>query len=408
MTQRLGGGGLLVGLVLGILLALIGTRILGGRPQTADESTPAQITSAQTVTTASVGVAPIRETLTVTGTVAAVDLLEVTPQLSGLQIRQVRVREGDAVEAGQVLAVLDDATLRAQIRQAEAEVNAAQARVQQQQAALAQAQASLAEAQQNRDRYRALASQGAVSQEELTSRETQALTAREAIGVAQANVQSAEASVRSQQADLERLQTQLGQTTVRAPAAGIVAERFATVGDVSSAADPVFTLIQNNQLELDAEVPQTQLEQIEIGAPVRITSTSDSRLQLQGTVRDISPLVDTDTRTGIVNIGLPASDLLRPGMFLQGAIVTGSRQGLVVPASALLPQQDGRSTVYVLGPDNQVAARPVETGTRLPAEPGGAARVEIISGLQPGEQVVTTGTGYLQDGDTVTVVEEPS
>lgn len=356
------------------------------------------------MTTAAVTSGAVQSALTVTGTVAAVDLLEVTPQISGLQIRQVLVRKGDSVTTGQVLATLDNATLQAEIRQAEAQVKAAEAQVQQQRAVAAQARASFAEAQQNLERYRSLADQGAVSQEELTSRETQALTAQEAVGVAQANVASAEANVRSQQADLERLQTQLSQTTVRAPAAGVIAERLATVGDVSSASEPMLTLIQNNQLELDAEVPQTQLPQIAVGAPVEITSTSDSTLTLQGNVRDIDPLVNADTRTAIVNIDLPPSERLRPGMFLQGRIATGRRQGLVVPATAVLPQPDGQSIVYVLGADNQVSARAIEVGTRLPAVDQ-SAQVEVISGLQAGERVVTTGAGYLQEGDTVTVVD---
>ena len=100
----------------------------------------------------------------------------------------------------------------------------------------------------------------------------------------------AAATVRSQQAAIDRLQTQLNQATVRAPAAGIVAERFANIGDVASTGSPIISLIQNNQLELEAEVPQAQLEQISLGAPVNITSSSDSRIDLQGTVQDINPV----------------------------------------------------------------------------------------------------------------------
>lgn len=402
-----GPKGLLIGLGAGILLALGIGRLMGSsQPETEVPPVPQTQTAAQTVAVAQAQVAPIQTTLMVNGTVSAVDLLEVTPQISGLQIRQLLVREGDSVAAGQSLAILDDTTLQADIRRQEAQVSVAQAQVKQQRAALAQAQATLSEAQQNLERYRSLAEQGAVSQEELTSRQTQAATAREAVGVAQANVESAMANVRSQQAELDRLRTQLAQTVVRAPAAGVVAERRATVGDVSSSSTPVVTLIQNNQLELEAEVPQAQLDQVVVGAPVTITSSSDSRIQLQAAVRSINPLVEADTRTAIVKIGLPPSDLLRPGMFLQGEVVTGRRQGIVVPTDAVLPQADSRNQVYVLGPNNQVSARSVDLGTRLPPQDGQPARVEITQGLQPGESVVTSGAGYLQDGDGVQVVDQ--
>jgi HlyD family secretion protein len=396
----------LIGLGAGVLLTLVGTRLMGGGNAPPAEVTPpaATSTATQTVTTVIAQVGSIQDTLTVNGTVQAVDLLEVTPQVGGLQIRQMLVRDGDSVTAGQPLAVLDTTTLQADIRQEQAQLSVTQAQVTQRQAALAQAQATLAEARQNLSRLQSLAERGAISQQELTRQQTEVLTSQEAVGLAQAEVESAEASVRSQQAAIDRLQTQLNQATVRAPAAGIVAERFANIGDVASTVDPIISLIQNNQLELQAEVPQAQLDRVSLGAPVNITSSSDSRIDLQGSVQDINPVLDSQTRTAIVNIGLPPSGLLRPGMFLRGDIVTSARQGVVVPSTAVLPQQDGDTLVYVLGPDNQAQARSVETGQRLPAQGDQPARVEVVSGLQAGEEVIMTGVGYLQDGDRVEVV----
>lgn len=167
------------------------------------------------------------------------------------------------------------------------------------------------------------------------------------------------------------------------------------------------TLIQNNQLRLVAEVPQTQLDRVAIGAPVAISSTADSRLRLQGTVQSIDPVVNATSRTAQVNISLPGSDLLRSGLFLRGDIRTNSRQGLVIPATALQPQPDGTSLVFVLGEGNQVTARTVELGNRLPTNGDQPAQVEVVQGLQSGEQVVTSGVGFLQDGDIVRIAEQP-
>jgi HlyD family secretion protein len=335
--------------------------------------------------------------------VQAVDLLSISPQASGLQIQQVLVREGDAVAVGQVLAVLDDATLQADLRQAQAQLSVSQAQVTQRQASLAQAQANLAEAQQNLERLRALAAQGAISQQELTRQQTQTTTAQQAVGLARAEVDSTRAGVQSQQAVLERLQTQLSQTAVRSPVAGVVAERRANVGDVASPGNPIVTLIQNNQLKLVAEVPQTQLDRLAVGASVAVSSTADSRLRLQGTVQSIDPLINATSRTAQVNISLPGSALLRPGLFLRGDISTNTRQGLVIPATALQPQPDGTSLVFVLGDGNQVTARPVTLGNRLLGNGDQPARVEVVEGLQSGDQVITSGVGFLQDGDIVRI-----
>jgi HlyD family secretion protein len=399
------GAGLGVGLGAGVLLTLAGTQLLGGREATPPEATaPPPTVATQTVTVAEAAPATVADTLAISGTVQAIDLLSIAPQASGLQIRQILVREGDAVTAGQAIATLDDATLQADLRQAQAQLSVSQAQVTQRRAAQAQAQATLGEAQQNLERLRSLAEQGAISQQEFTRQQTEVLTTQESVGLSRAEVQSAEAGVRSQQAAIDRLQTQLTQTTVRAPVAGTVAERLATVGDVSAPGNPIVTLIQDNQLKLAAEVPQAQLDRVAIGAPVAVTSNADSRIQLRGAVQSIDPVVDVATRVARVNVSLPASDLLRPGIFLRGEITTSSRQGLTIPAVALQPQPDGTTQVFVLTETGAVEARTVELGNRIAANGDTAARVEILQGLRSGEQVVTTGVGFLQDGDVVTVV----
>lgn len=397
-----------LGVGLGIAIALLGSRFLAGNSNPAEEMSAAESAaqvSAQTVTVAAVQAGQVAERLTVTGTVEPADLLAVTPQISGLQIQQVLVDEGDRVAAGQPLVVLDDTELQTEIQRAQAQLEVAQAQLQQQRANLAQAKAQSVEAETNRQRYGSLAEQGAVSGEELDSRATQAITAREAVGVAEANVASAEANIRSEQSEIDRLQTQLTRTTVIAPLSGIVAERPASVGNVSSTSDEVVTLIQGNQLELLAEVPQAQLTQVQVGAPVVVTSSTDPAVRVEGAVQDIQPLVDPETRTAQVVIRLPGSDRLRPGMFLTAEIQSGQRSGLTIPAKALLPQTDGSVRVYVLGPDQTAVARTVEIGARVPGNGDESDRVEILQGLETGEQVIVAGASYVQAGDTVTVAE---
>ena len=464
-----GSRSLFIGLGIGIAVTIGATRVLpnlANRP--ASETPPAQLTSNETkpgqaVNVALVETGPVARSLEATGTVAAHDLLPILPKATGLQIKEVYVDEGDYVEAGQVLAILDNSVLQTQIDQAKAEVESDKAEVSDREAAiagaeaglaqaqaaryeaeaglaqakanLAKAKADLAQAQSERQRYQQLAETGAISQIELDKRRTAADTAAEAVRVAEATIQAAEAKIqsasaniesaiakvgsaqagveraqagiRSSQAGVDKQETQLEQTLVRAPASGKIAERIARVGDVTAGNQKLFTIIRNGRLELQAKVPETQLPQVKIGGAVNITSDADSRIKLEGNVREIAPTIDPKSREATVEIDLPASDLLKPGMFLRASITTSTAMGLTVPAKAILPQPDGSAIVYVLQTNNTVKSQKVEKGEIIQGslKDLSNAKIEIKNGLNPGQKVVVEGAGYLKDGDKVNIIE---
>jgi HlyD family secretion protein len=508
-----------VGIGIAATLATEHLMLRQSAPPAAQAKPASPAPTAQTVTVAPVESAAVAQTLEATGTVAAYDLLPVLPQANGLQIKQVLVAEGDAVEKGQVMAVLDDSVLRSQIaeavakvqsadstveqaeaqvlqaqstqKEAEAGVTQAQAGVEkaiaelvqvktgvgqakagleqakagvsQAQASIASARAKLEQAQREVNRTQDLASQGVISQQDLERRKTEQQTAVQdlnkakadlnraleeqnkeveevrsalakvvnaeanintakaavssarakvnttatTISSARANVGNNVASVRSNEARVKQLQTQLEQTVVRAPDTGIVAERIGRVGDVSSGSQKLFSIIRGNKLELQLKVPETQLGLVRLGTAVRITSESDKRIKLAGTVRDISPLVDPQNRQATVKIDLPQNEFLRSGMFLHASISTATAQGLKVPAKAILPQADGGAVVYKLVGEDKVLAQPVEVGEISGGAVGDLtnAKVEIKKGLKAGDRVVIAGAGYLKDGDRVKVVK---
>ncbi len=399
--------GLWIGLGVGLVVGsgLTGMRLLATSTP-ATETEPSEEIAAQSVTVATVEPATVTRSLDATGTVMAFDLLPILPKSPGLQIQQVLVDEGDRVSAGQVLVVLDDSLVRAQISEGQAQLDSARSRVQQQQAALAQTRASLAEAESNLQRYQGLSEDGAVSRQTFDTYVTAATTQREAVRVAESNVSSAQAEVRSQQARIQQLETQLEQTLVRSPADGVIAERLARVGNVTSSSEQLFTLIRDRLLELQVRVPETQLPQISPGASAQISSDADPRIRLQGQVREIAPTVDPQTRQATVRIDLPDSDLLRPGMFLRAALTLSSAQGLTVPAQAVLPQVDGSAIVYRLEADDRVVAQAVEVGERMGNGNLETAQVEIKQGLNAGDRVVVAGASYVKDGDRVSVVSD--
>ncbi len=397
--------GVAIGLGLGIALtAGVGTvlsRSSTGKAENKTNNAQQVIPPSQTVTVEAAQTNRIARTLNTTGTVAARNLIPVLPQATGLQIQQILVEEGQVVKAGQVMAVLDDSVLRSQLGGANAEVSSNQAVVRQRQASLQQSRASLAEAERTLQRYESLASNGAISRQELDTRATTAATAREAVASAQANIASAQADVLSSVAKVQQLQTQLGQTIVRAPVGGVIAEKIARIGDVSNGTQKLFTIIGNGALELQALVPATQLPQVRIGAAAQITSDSDSRVRLSGTVRDIAPVVNAESRQATVKIDLPPTNLLRPGMFTRAAITTTTATGVTVPSKAVLSQPDSSTIVFLLLGDGKVQARTVEVG-----EVVNGGRVEIKKGVQPGDRIVVSGAGFLKDGDKVRVASQ--
>ncbi len=397
-----------LGLLLGVGISLVGGRLLS-RPASESAATVTETAETSTGAATSVTVQPVKpaaiqQALKATGTVQAFDLLQISPQVSGLQIREVFVRTGDQVNAGQVLALLDDSILRTQLAQAQANYAQAEAQVLQERAEQAQAEANAAEAQDNFERNQTLFDQGGISLQELNSLRTQAITAREAIGVAKAAVQSAQANVNSRGAEIKRLETQLGQTVVQAPANGQIAERQATVGDTSSTGTVLFTMVQNGVLELVVDLPQRQLSVVQVGTPVKVTSSTNAEINLSGAVRSIDPLLNQQTRQAAVNVNLSANAALRTGMFLQAEFMTGQRSGLVLPATAILPQADDSFKVFTLSETNTAEPTIVTVGARLPATANQPERLEILSGLNEGDRVIVEGASYLQAGDPVSVV----
>jgi len=141
-----------------------------------------------------------------------------------------------------------------------------------------------------------------------------------------------------------------------------------------------------------------------VGAPVQITSSADERIRIQASVRQIAPLVDPQNRQATVEIDLPTSNLLRPGMFVQAEIVSGRTQALTVPAAAVLREQ-GKTFVYRLQGD-RAKAQPVEVGETIGNHT--TANVAIKQGLGLGDRVIVKGAGFLKNSDRVRVVAAPA
>ncbi|MBP8149618.1 MAG: efflux RND transporter periplasmic adaptor subunit [Limnohabitans sp.] len=325
-----------------------------------------------TVTVAAPQVANMAQKISANGNLAAWQEAVVGTEANGLKITEVRVNVGDRVQRGDVLAVLQADSLRAELAQAEG--------------LLAEAAASAQEAKAQAERARSLQQQGFFSAAQLSQ-----AVAAEASSVAR--VQSARALVQLQN-------VRLSQTQVRAPDAGVISARQATVGSVVGAGTELFRLIRQGRIEWRAEVTAAEIGRIQVGAPVQIKAASGQLLQ--GKVRMVAPSVDAQTRNALVYVDLPAqTGSARAGMYAQGEIALGQSQALTVPQTALVVR-DGFSYVYTVGTDQKVSQLKVQTGRQS------AGRVEVTSGLKGDARVVASGGAFLNHGDTVRVVDAPA
>ena len=337
-----------------------------------ENKTPQATKPSLSVTVAVPQMASMVQKISANGSLAAWQEAIIGAEANGLKITDVQVNVGDRVQRGDVLATLHADTLRAELAQAEG--------------LLAEATASAQEAKAQSDRARSLQQQGFFSNAQLS----QTLAADAS---AQARVQSARAMVQLQS-------VRLSQTQVRAPDAGVISARQATVGSVVGAGTELFRLIRQGRIEWRAEVTAAEIGRIQVGAPVQVKAASGQLLQ--GKVRMVAPSVDAQTRNAIVYVDLPAATgSARAGMYAQGEIALGQSQALTVPQSAVVVR-DGFSYVYTVGADQKVSQLKVQTGRQS------GDRVEVSSGLKADARVVASGGAFLNHGDTVRVVEAPA
>ena len=307
------------------------------------------------------------QTLSASGAVAAWEEIVVSPETGGLRIEELRANVGDRVAKGQLLARLADATVRAELAK--------------QQALVAQAEASLQQAAGNLRRAQSVDVAGALAPQKLDE-----YRAAEA---------TAQASLASARADLQSVQLKLAQTRITAPDDGVVASKAGVVGNVASVGTELYRFIRQGRIEWRAELDAQQLALVRAGQSAQVQLPGGGAA-VAGTVRLVSPTLNTSTGRGIAYVSLDASGSARAGTFASGSIALQRRQAWTLPGAAVV-QRDGRSYVFLVDAEGKAASRPVATGRRRDA------RVEIVSGIEPTARVVARGGAFLADGTPVTV-----
>lgn len=359
-----------------VLLIVLASSILAGcsgKDEAAGQDVNAPSAS-MAVAVAPVVVRALPRSVSVSGAVAAVEEMQLGVEVGGLRVTALSVDVGQTVRRGQVLLRLDTRMLDSELAQTAA--------------ALREAEAGAGLARANLTRGQNLARERYISATQLDELRAARMQSEARVGTARA-VRDA-AALRRSFAEL------------RAPADGVISKRLVQPGQVVMAGGELLRLIRDGRLEWRAELPVTQLTAVNPGD--RIALRAPGGAEVEGRVRAVSPGVDAATRTGTVYADLPQPGGLAPGAYVEGRIDTGTLDATTVPAAAVV-LRDGFPTVFVVETKAGVSlarAVRVRTGAK-----GGDA-VQILDGPKPGQSVVTTGAGFLADGDRIRIVAAPA
>jgi len=316
-----------------------------------------------------------------TGTLEAKQKAIISPKISG-RLQEVRVDQGDTVQAGDVLFQLDDTELNQQVEMAKVGVAAAKAGLNRFEADQNQAQAVFKQAEQNHERVAMLAKSNAASATDMDK-------AREQMDVALAGVARADAALleaKQQELVAESTlafhQARLADTIVAAPFAGLIVQRYRDPGAVAVPGSPVLSLISTEVLWVSAWVDETEMSRIAVGQPARVAFRSEDAKSFRGEVARLGRETDRETREFTVDVRvleLPTNWAV--GQRAEVYIETARRdKANIVPASAVT-WREGMAGVFVQL-DGAAHWRPVKLGL------SNREQVEVLEGVAAGEQIL--------------------
>jgi HlyD family secretion protein len=340
----------------------------------------------------------IVETLSVNGTIVARDEAAAGTDLNGMIVMALNFDQGDFVRKGEVLAVLDRSMLDTQLAQMLATRAQAEANVAQMDAQIGDARVGVKQAGEGLERAEALKKKGVAAQMQLDNAVNAADSARARLDAAVKALAATRAQLAVIDAQIDGIRVQIGKTEVRAPADGLVLARNATVGGiVSPSSGPLFRIAIDGEFELEANVAENSLPRLAVGMPAEVMLPGVEE-SAAGTVRRISPEIDAKTRLGPIRIALAKDAPARVGGYARAGIEIVRREGVVVPASAVLYR--GETPLVQVVDGGRVRTTPVGLGTRSDGN------IEVLSGLAEGQDVVARAGTFVADGDMIAPVRD--
>ncbi len=357
-----------------VLLALAAVVALGWRGYSARQATrAAQATPAKNpvieLAAADLATARVRELRTglpISGAIKAINSAVVKARVPG-ELQGLTVREGDAVQAGQVIARIEPTEYAERLRQAQLQAEAAKSQVD--------------IAQRQYDNNAALVSQGFIS--------------KTALDTSLANLNTARANHRAAQAGAEVLRKSVSDTVLRAPISGHVSQRLAQPGERVSPEARIVEIVDLSRLELEAALSPADSVNVRVGQTAALAIEGVAQ-PVQATVARINPSAQPGSRSVLVYLSVAAQPGLRQGLFATGQLATERQSALAVPLNAV--RTDKPSPYVQLVQDGRIVHQPVQTGVRGEIE--GELWV-AVQGIGEGARVLRGSAGALRDGTVV-------
>ena len=317
----------------------------------------------------------VRRELPLTGQLRPTQQALLRAKVAG-EVVEMRVKEGDSVAGGQVLARIDPAEYRARLDERLASLAANKA------------------TWENNERTRK-------NNEELLRK---AFISQQAYDNTLANSSVAEAQVKAAQANVTLAQKSLDDTWVKAPWAGTIAERLAQVGDRAAVDTRLLSLVDVSRMELEAAVPASDIPSVAVGQEVAFKVEGFGERAFRGRIARVAPQSAAGSRSILVYVNIPNNDgALKGGMFAKGNLTLSRRESVTAVPIAALREERGETVVYALEGE-KLARLPVRTGTRNDEE----AWAEVVSGIGPGTWVIKSNLGALNAGAAVRVMDAPA
>lgn len=372
----------------------------------APEAPRAQAPVARGVRVAPAALETVTEGVEAVGTVRSKTQTLIASKAQGY-VRQVLAREGEVVEKGRLLVVVDDRESVARLARAEAAFEEARMALdeagklhEEAEAALRSAEADHRYAEATATRYRELFDRGLISTHEYEGTDARRKSAAAAVEQARARIlavtareQQMRRRVEQARAEVDTARLALGDTRIAAPDTGVVVERRVEPGNLAVVGQTLLVLDDPGRYRLEAEVGESAVGGVRLGqaAPVVVDALGRT---FEARVAEMIPAADPASRSVTVKLDLPATPGLRSGIFGRARFPAGERKALLVPAGAVV-ERGQLAAVYVVDAESVARLRLVTAGRRR------GDRIEILSGLHPGERVVSEGAERVTDGGRV-------
>lgn len=360
------------------------------------------------------------------GILYPLDQASVMPKISA-PVKSFNVNRGDHVAKDQLLATLENRDLQAAVAEARqlyeqalsAQRNTTGAQIPEDATKARQDVTSSKEAmdaaQKVYESRKQLFEQGALARRLVDEANVAYVQARSQYDIAAQHLQAlnrvgqpeqtkgAQAQTDAAKARYDAALAQLSYSEVRSPIAGVIADRPLYAGEMAAAGSPLATVVNVSRVIARANVPVSQAGSLKVGDTGSISQT-EAGVQLMGKVTVVSPVLDPNSTT--VEVWVEAADpgeKLKPGATVHVSMLAETiPNAIVIPATALLPSDEGGVQVMVVGTDSAAHAKKVDLGAREPD------KVQVVKGLEAGEKVITGGGVGLDDGAKVRIVAAPA